>query len=95
MEYIEAIEKGFDLYDEIENEICAFSKSSDSYLDVKYENGILNVEADCRKKEFEAKIEINRKEIIQKALSGISPKDAICQLLKEKICTEAHEYREE
>ena len=39
------------------------------------------------------KIEINRKEIIQMVLDGSTPKEAICQLLKEKICSKAHEYK--
>lgn len=93
MEYSDAIEKGFELYDEIEREICRFAKSSNAYLDVKYENEILIVDADCRKKDIEAKIEINRKEIIQRVLDGSAPEEAICQLLKEKICSEAHEYK--
>lgn len=93
MEYGEAIEKGFDLYDEMENEICRFAKSSNDYLDVKYENGILTIDAESRKKAMEAQIEINRKEIHQKVLEGSTPQEAICQLLKEKICSEAHEYK--
>lgn len=94
MEYMGAIESGFELYDKIENEIRLFLKISDSCVDVSYEGTVLTVKADCRTKDIEAEVMITREEIFQKALyEDLPPKEAICMLLKEKICLSAHDIK--
>ena len=93
MDYLESIEKGFELYDEIETEICILKRVDNAYVDVSYADGIFTIKADCRVKEFEAEIIIQRDEILQKVLNeNLAPKEAICRLLKEKICISAHEF---
>ena len=94
MEYAEAIDKGFELYDKIENEICIFARTDDCYTSVKYSDGVLFVEADCINKDIEAKIQIKREEIVSKVLEeNLEPKDAICELLRKKICIAAQEIK--
>lgn len=92
MEYIDYINYGFKIYDSIETEIARFSKLSDAYMDISYSNDVLSINIDCRFKEFEAKIEIRKEEIIRMVLNDEkTPKDAIGELLKEKICYAAHD----
>lgn len=93
MDYLESIEKGFKLYDEIETELCVLKRASNAYVDVSYVDGTFTIKADCRAKEFEAEIKIRRDEIIRKVLDeNLAPKEAICRLLKDKICSSAHEF---
>lgn len=92
MEYQEAIDCGFELYDEIESEIRSFKNFGDAYAQVEYVDDILKIDVEWRRKICMAKIQIKRDEIFRKVIDeNIKPKDAICKLLREKVCMSAYE----
>nr|DAZ21640.1 MAG TPA: hypothetical protein [Caudoviricetes sp.] len=87
MEYRDAIDSGFQKYDEIEDEIRRLLKISDSYTQVDYENDILKIEADNGEKNITVSCEITRDEIVEIVVEREVPaKEAICELLKKKVC---------
>lgn len=95
MIYKNTINEAFELYDKIENEILKFQRISDEYIDIKYFDEKLIIATDSRTKNYEAEIIIRREEIYDKVLNeNIEPQDAICSLLKNKICRSAHEQKQ-
>lgn len=91
-DYMKAIYSGIDLYDMIETELSVLSRINDFYTKVSYEKGTLSVDAEDRRKGICAKTEIKKEEIFQKVITeNLEPKDAICKLLKEKICLASYE----
>lgn len=91
-DYLNAIETGFVLKEEVENEIAILKRVHTTTTDVTCSGNTLTVESDY--KNMEAKVEISKEEIIQKVLKeDVSPKEAICSLLKEKVCLVAHDYK--
>ena len=87
MEYREAIDSGFQKYDEIEDEIRRLLTISDSYTQVDYEDDILKIEAEYKEKMITVACEISREEIIEIVVEREIPaKEAICELLKKKVC---------
>lgn len=92
MEYGDYIDKGFELFDQIENEMCILGKTDDCYTNANYSDGVLTIAADWTKKDIEAKITIERDEVIRKVLAeNMEIKEAIGALLKEKICLSARD----
>ena len=94
MEYQEAISKGFELYDELENEICILTKIHNQYTDINYSDEVLTIKTDWKVKKVEAEVEIKRDEIIKKMTDEeMKPKEAICALLTEKVFLSAREFQ--
>lgn len=91
-EFLNAITEGFTLHEDVENEMVALKKIHTTSVDVSYSGDVLFIDGDFRN--LEAKVEVGKKEIIRKVLKdNVSPKEAICALVKERICLAAHEYR--
>ena len=94
MNYKDAINAGFKLFDKIENELIIISRQSDQYCDISYSNGILKIEADYGERNVEAKIAIDRIDVMKKMYAEHStPEQAIYNLIEEKICMAAHEVK--
>lgn len=92
-EYLNAIEAGFVLHDEIENEIATLKRIHTGSVDVSCSGNTLKVASLW--KNMEAEVEIEKDEIIRKIMDdNVSPKEAICVLLKEKTCVAAHDLKD-
>lgn len=94
MEYKEAMEQGFELYEKIANEMHSFARLHDSYTDVSLKDDVSTIEVDSRHKNIEAKVTISKSEIYSRVFEkDINPKEAICEMLVEKVALAAHEYQ--
>ena len=92
MEYTNFIFEGFQVYDDVENALYDCGRTNNYYVDAKYDDGILTIEADSKNNKLTATIKISREEIIQMVIStDIEPKEAICKLLKERTALVANE----
>ena len=92
-EYFDAITDGFMLREEIENEIAALKKIHTASVNVSCLDDVISINSEYTK-DVEAKVEIRKEEIIQLVLKdNMSPKDAICKLLKEKTCLGVRDLR--
>ena len=91
-EYLDVIADGFMLKEQIEKEIAILKRIHTGSVDVRCSGNTLLIGSDYRN--MKAEVEITKDEIIQKVLKdNLNPKDAICMLLKEKICSAAHDYK--
>lgn len=92
-DYLNAIVEGFELREEIENEIAALKKIHTASVNVSCSDDVISINSEYPK-DVEAKVEIRKEEIIQLVLKdNMRPKDAICKLLKEKTCLGVHDLR--
>ena len=74
-------------YDKIESELIIFSRIDTRNVSVSYKEGVFKVGADWNVKNISAEITITKEEIVKKIMEQeIEPRDAICMLLKERVC---------
>ena len=89
MEYKDAINEGFELFDEIDTEFREFKQQGNRNLNVLYneEERSISVDATWDKDvSFKVQIKITAEEVAKLALKeNVNPKEALGRLLKEKV----------